>query len=443
MSALCSLPATLLHRVYGRWQRIWEHSFFSSIAFQLGEEVPIAQSWFILALWVIPYANWNNSYSLIAFVLLTLLFYVGGMRNKALRMNFSAIGWCWPLMLLAIVISVITSMEPSESFRYLFFHISAALCVLITVSAVKKEQDLVRLAAASGGVVLVSSFYGLIQRLEGVEVVAAYVDLTLNEDMPGRVDSFFDNPNTFGQVLILLIPIVLALVFVSRHPLGKLAALVATGFGVMALGMTYSRAGWVGLAVALTVMVFLWKPRYVILFVVIGVAALPLLPDTIWNRILTIFNFSDSSTSSRFPLYIASLEAIGSSPIIGAGLGIPAVQTWIEERGVYQETASFVHAHNTILQVWLEIGLLGVIGFLGAICTQVKGAVHLMKQKTGSTSRTLAYGGAAALVGAMACGMADYLWNYPRVMMIFWFVFAFTAASIKLCLQETPKEQAI
>ena len=33
--------------------------------------------------------------------------------------------------------------------------------------------------------------------------------------------------------------------------------------------------------------------------------------------------------------------------------------------------------------------------------------------------------------------LADYLWNYPRVMCIFWFVFALTIAGIKVCRRET------
>ena len=45
--------------------------------------------------------------------------------------------------------------------------------------------------------------------------------------------------------------------------------------------------------------------------------------------------------------------------------------------------------------------------------------------------------GCAALCGAMVCGLADYLWNYPRVMCIFWFVFALTIAGIKVCRRET------
>ena len=39
----------------------------------------------------------------------------------------------------------------------------------------------------------------------------------------------------------------------------------------------------------------------------------------------------------------------------------------------------------------------------------------------------------AALCGALVCGLADYLWNYPRVMCIFWFVFAVALGGVKLC----------
>ena len=43
-------------------------------------------------------------------------------------------------------------------------------------------------------------------------------------------------------------------------------------------------------------------------------------------------------------------------------------------------------------------------------------------------------GAASALCGAMVCGLADYLWNYPRVMCIFWFVFAMALAGTKVCV---------
>ena len=50
-----------------------------------------------------------------------------------------------------------------------------------------------------------------------------------------------------------------------------------------------------------------------------------------------------------------------------------------------------------------------------------------------SAARTLTCAAASALCGAMVCGLADYLWNYPRVMCIFWFVFAVALSGTKIC----------
>ena len=183
----------------------------------------------------------------------------------------------------------------------------------------------------------------------------------------------------------------------------------------------------------MVVMVFLWKPRLIPAFAIACVLAVPLLPDTIWNRILTIANPADSSTASRIPLYEAALEVIKKSPISGAGLGTAAVQSYIRDFNLYHGEAPFVHAHNFYLQVWIEAGILGVIGFVGGMLWNIKRAAHTVRHCPSSAARTITCAACAALCGAMVCGLADYLWNYPRVMCIFWFVFAMAAAGVKVC----------
>ena len=42
----------------------------------------------------------------------------------------------------------------------------------------------------------------------------------------------------------------------------------------------------------------------------------------------------------------------------------------------------------------------------------------------------------------MVCGLADYLWNYPRVMLIFWFVTGVSLAGIRLAAREANGETA-
>ncbi len=433
LTAIVNLPVWLLHRLYLALRPAFDGSFFAGLAFEMGHETAIAQSWLIMLLWVIPFSRWNNAYTLLGFAALLVLFCAGAMPRERFRLDVRTVGF-YPVVLFgSVFLAVLFSYEPSASFRFLFYHISAAACVLVTVSAVRGTEDLKRLAAGGGVCVLVSSLYGVYQRIQGVEVNESYVDMTVNAGMPGRVESYFDNPNTFAEVLILLLPLVLALILCSRHVASRLMACGVFAVGVLALGMTYSRASWVGMACAMAVLVFLWKPKLIPLFIALCVLMVPFLPSTIWNRVLTIFNPADSSTASRIPLYQAALEVIRTSPVSGAGLGTAAVQDFIRDYNLYHAEAPFVHAHNFYLQVWIEAGILGFAGFFGSMLWNIKRAAHTARHCAPSAARTITCAGCAALCGAMVCGLADYLWNYPRVMCIFWFVFALTAAGVKVC----------
>lgn len=436
LTALVNLPGWLLHKLYTALPVTFEDSLFARLAFEMGDETAIAQFWCICLLWSIPFAYWNNAYSLMGFAALLMLFYAGAMRRKDFRLDLANIGF-YPLVLFgAMFLAVFFSYAPSLSLRFLFYHISAALCVLVTVSAVRCTEDLKRLAAGGAVCVAVSGVYGIIQRIQGVEVSRSNVDLKVNAGMPGRVESYFDNANTFAEVLILLLPLVLALILCSRHLFSKLAASGVLVVGVAALGMTYSRASWVGMACAMVVMVFLWKPRLIPAFAVLCCLAVPFLPTTIWNRILTITNLSDSSTASRVPLLKAALEVIRTRPLWGAGLGTAAPQAYIAEWNLYHADFPYVHSHNFYLEVWVEAGLLGVVSFVASMLWNIKRAAHTVRHCGDSAARTITCAAAAALCGTMVCGLADYLWNYPRVMCIFWFVFAVALAGVKICRTE-------
>lgn len=440
LSSLANAPGVLLHKLYAALPATFEDSFFARLAFAMGEETAVAQSWLIMLLWIIPFAYWNNAYSLMGFSLLLVLFYAGSMRRADFQLDITTVGF-YPVVLFgAVTLSVFSSYAPSLSLRFLFYHISAALCVVVTVSAVRHVEDLKRLAAGGGVCVLVSSLYGVYQRIQGVEVNRSNVDLKVNAGMPGRVDSFFDNANTFAEVLILLLPLVLALILCSKHLYSKLLAGGTLVVGVAALGMTYSRASWVGIACAMAVMVFLWRPKLIPLCGVLCVLCIPLLPTTIWNRILTIGNFSDSSTMNRLPTLRAAIAVIASRPVRGVGLGTAVPKVFIADWNLYHADFPYVHSHNFYLEVWLQTGIVGVVSFIGAMLWNIKQAARTVRRCQNSAARTITCASAAALCGAMVCGLADYLWNYPRVMVIFWFVFAVALAGTKLCRLEDMKK---
>lgn len=437
LSWLVNLPGRLLRKAYLLLEGTFETSFFSQLAFRLGDETAAAEGWLILLLWIIPYEYWNNAYTLIAFVLLLLLLHAGAMGRGDRHLDVERTGFFPALFFGAVVLGVVFSLTRNVSTRFLVYHISAALCVLVTVSALRSEEELKRLAAGASGCVAVSSVYGILQRLQGLEVNESYVDMDLNADMPSRILSFFDNPNTFAEVLILLLPLTLALILCSKRLLSKLAASAAFVLGVTALGMTYCRAAWIGIACAMVVLIFLWKPKLMPVFFALCFLAVPFLPASIWNRILTIGNKADSSTVSRFALFKAGLDVIVRQPLSGAGLGTAAVQRYVRLLNFYHARTPFVHSHNIYIQVWAEMGILGFTGFVGAVLWGIKRAAHAVRHCGGSAARTITAAACASLCGAMVCGLADYLWNYPRVMCIFWFVFAAALGGVKLCGENT------
>lgn len=437
LTAVLNLPATVLHWLYDRLRRWMEQSVLAELLFDVGEETPIALSWLFPLLLMIPYKQWNNSYSFLVMFLALGLMLLGGMRNERLRVDAADWSPYYVLFAAAVIASVPLSHYPSLSARYLLYHVVGMLAVIVVVTSVQTAAQLERLALGAALGVGCVGVYGVYQRVVvGVEVNVSYVDLTYNADMPGRVYSVFDNPNACAEALILLLPLALALLLSARHWWGRVLGFAALAAGGATLLMTYSRASWVGLFAAMVLFVFLWNPRLVPFCVLLCVAAVPLLPDTVLNRILTITNFSDTSTSSRFPLYTATAAALQISPLTGAGLGSDAVRQFIKANELYHAKAPYVHAHNTILQIWAETGLVGVLSFLGSMLWTFKRTVAVAQSRPASVERTITIAGTCALMGAMVCGLADYLWNYPRVQFVFWFTAAITLAGLKLCRSE-------
>ncbi|MBR5534650.1 MAG: O-antigen ligase family protein [Ruminiclostridium sp.] len=362
-----------------------------------------------------------------------------GMRRENWKLDLAALGpWvvgfgiivllAWPL-----------SAYPDQSYRFLKYYGACILCVLVVVSTVERREHLMRLAGMASLGLLGMSLYGVYQRMAGVEVNPLYVDLTLelNQNLPGRVFGFYENPNTFAQVLLLLIPVAVGLMLGSKSWGGRFLGLCATGAGCIAIIMTYSRASWLGLAFAAAVFVLLWNRKLIPLAILVVCVAIPFLPENITNRLLTIFDSSDTSTSSRFPLYYAAGEFLTIRPLLGAGLGADAVRSAINDLNLYHGFDKFVHCHNIYLQVWCETGLFGLLTFVGGIFWTVKkGVKAVFRSACDNSVRLIIIGGASALMGSMLCGMADYLWNYPRVMLVFWFVCAIVLAGIRLAGRE-------
>ena len=437
-----NLVPNLLHRLYLRCGSTAERSILCRhVLPDLGRWALPVLGLAMFALLIIPQARWNNLYSLAAVVLALALFWLSGVTDRSRRLSLGDIG-PWPVLFAFVIfLSFLWSMQPAMSLRFLAFSITCMLLVVVLVSAVDSTRQLLGLIACCGAGLLICCLYAFLQRIAGVEADEVLTDVTVNAGMPGRVYSFFENPNSYANILVFFAPLMLTMAFYSPKVWLKLGFAAVFVLCCGALLMTYSRGGWLALAFGLFILMLMLCPRWVPLVLVLGFIAIPFLPDSILNRLLTIFNSADSSIYTRGYIYSAMVRIIGQNWLFGVGLGAETLKYAIECAGVYHASALFVHGHDIYMQIWAESGLFAIIAFVCTMFLPMRAGTRRLRRGTTPLLRGVIAGCISGLAGSLLFGITDYAWSYPRVMVLFWFVFALLLAAIKLSDQTWKQEE--
>jgi len=432
LTALINLPCAFAKWVYRAGKQVLDASLVFRALSAVGGRSFLVLGLFLMVMLVVPHGSWDNLYGVAGAVAVTGLFILGSAARPQNRLELDRLGPWYILFMGVIVYGLVGSLSPSLSLRYFLFHGACFLIVLLAVSSVHRVEQLQLTVALAAAGITVAALYGCYQGAVGVEASASLTDLALNEGMPGRIYSFFDNPNNFAELLAMLIPFLLALFLNAGSWKGKLLALLALVPCGAAIGMTYGRASWIGLAVAVAVFLTLQNWRYLPLFLVLGLCAIPLLPESIYHRILTIGNLQDSSTRYRLAIYEASENLIRDYGLRGVGLDPDVMQRVFRAYQPLYDGNFPVHTHNNYLQMWLEVGILGGVSFLAVLLAQVKRGVKSFYACTDRKVKNLLAAAVGGFCGILVVGLAEYTWFYPRNMFIYWFLFGVIAACVKL-----------
>ena len=432
-TALINLPCALVKWIYKVGRRLWDGSLAFGLVSGLGGASFAFLGLFLLVMLCAPHELWNNLYGLMGALVLTVLFILGSAARPRLRLELDRLGPYVTLYMGLVVYGLAGSMSTSMSVRFFAFHLTSFLLVLLTVSCVRKYEQLQLMVVLAVAGITVAALYGCYQGYVGVEIVPSQQDMIVNEGMPGRVYSFFDNPNNFAELLAMFIPLDLALLLNARGWRGRVLALFSLGVCGAAIGLTYGRASWLGLALALVVFLGLMNWRFIPLFIVLGLCAIPLLPQTIYNRILTIGNTQDSSTRYRFSIYAATGDLLKHYWLRGVGLGSDVMQAVFRAYYPPMSNGAYpIHTHNNYLQMWVEAGLAGAVVYVAMLLHQLKNGVKSVFACTDRRVKAMLSAAVAGLCGIMLISVAEYTWFYPRNMFVFWFIFGIIGAGVKL-----------
>lgn len=342
------------------------------------------------------------------------------------------------IFMIMLLLGGVFSVSRTTSVKSVLVFVCFMLGYFLTVNLIRSREWAVRCFVAIAVAATGESLIGILQYLRG-DLETKWIDTNMFTDISGRITSTLENPNVLAEYIILTLPVLIALLFSAKGFRQKFFAFLVCGVSAACLLLTWSRGAWLGIAVGAILFIMIYHRRSIYLFVA-GAASIPfltaLLPESIIRRVTTIGDMADSSTSYRVYIWRATVKMIGDYFAGGIGIGEGAFRA-IYPRYSYAGIEAAPHSHNLYLQIWLEIGIFGIIIFLAFIFMLLQNnfthshELALRDDKTGS-DRVLACACMCGLVSILVQGLTDYIWYNYRVFLMFWLIAGLSAAFIRV-----------
>lgn len=406
-------------------------SFIQKIAYKIKLDKVFENSifakpmiWLSITVFAVPFVSTMVSLLLLICTALSLFLKVAINKNFKLK-YFKTNAW---VLVFALVIGIcaVTSISLEESRNIALLMIAFVLSYFVVINTIENKKQFKFILYVFSIAAVITAFYGLYQYMFGDLYSQAWLDKEMFEDIKMRVYSTFENPNVYGEYLILAIPIIVGLLWTEKGIFKKLFWLGSLGVTMLALALTFSRGCWLGIILAIGLLAIMIDRRFILLGIV-ALLFLPfVLPESIINRFLSIGNMGDSSTSYRVYIWMGTLAMLADYWFSGIGLGITSFNTIYP---IYSyNNISAPHSHNLYLQLVVEFGIVGLIIFLGMLYNFYKETIiSICKKKNILTSSLI-----AGVSGFMLQSMFDHTWYNYRVVLIFWIIIAFGLVSTKV-----------
>lgn len=364
--------------------------------------------------------------------------------------NRRSVIWGWPMTgMLAFAsiaaLSTVFSARPGDSFGTLVQWLLEGL--LFFFGLTNSIRSVTALRRCIQGVVLAGAVVGFFVAYQHLRASYAYDDyfglaqVSAPYDITSASQSVLDDgtvvgefrsagmvgePNFFAMVMTALIPWATYLILTSRRFLLRAAWAGAAALISYAVFVSYSRGALVA-AGAIFFLLALWGvlPRKSLIYLAVAGGLAVMAVPTLAARLATLGSVvsggasDEASTAGRLSEVSAAWDVFATHPLLGVG---PGQFPLYYQRYVALNGGSSVHtgdgarnAHNIILGLAADVGLVGLIGFLFLVGIIVVGLVRARRVRQ---FRALATTALASVAVYMACSAflhlayARYLWLY-------------------------------
>ncbi len=246
--------------------------------------------------------------------------------------------------------------------------------------------------------------------------IAPYISVDNTDAL--RAFATMRGPNTLGSYLIL--PLMLAALAMWREPRNLLAGL-ALGLGSVAMVMTSSRSAWLGVSVALAVLVVLSEPFKKLLtgtlwliiplvslgFIFLWVAAnVPALRLAVFHSSNGDLSLTEGSIDKHWQATVKGATDAWQHPL-GQGIGVSGPASFYNTN----DTARI--PENYFVQLAQEVGIVG-LGLFLAICSMI--AYKLWQLRKQAWPRVLL----ASFIGLGVVNLFLHGWSDDPTAMTWW-----------------------
>lgn len=244
---------------------------------------------------------------------------------------------------------------------------------------------------------------------------AAVRQISATMDDRARAFGTVNDPNYFGQLLLVLVPLAVWASLNGRTWRGKSFGVAALLLLLAAIGLTFSRGAYLGAVIVLGVyaMYLRLDARYLLILPLVG-ALLYVAPPEFRARFGTLDEmlpgnnagaYADGSLQGRTVKAEIALTMVADNPILGVGRGNYRLhyRDYINEiEGAGSNTER--DAHSLYLEVAAEQGIIGLAVFVGLLAT-VWGRLRKAEQLFAAADEHRM----AALAVAVKVGFLGYL----------------------------------
>lgn len=236
---------------------------------------------------------------------------------------------------------------------------------------------------------------------------------------PGeRIAGFMDHYMTQAGLLLLFAALAMSTSLFSK---GKQRLVWGGSFALAAaaLILTLTRNAWVGLIVVVCLLLWLYKPKTLVLVPVLIALFFLVSPSHIKQRALSIFSPQSYSNAQRIEYFQAGLKIIRDYPLFGTGPNTVHVIFQKPQYGLSAEARDNVHLHNNLLQIAAERGIVTLIAWLVFLVWAALGLTRMVRENADPLLLVYAAAALAALLGYFAAGFFEYNWGDSEVVMLF------------------------